>query len=291
MAILSKTFSKEIQRHIGNRWNNAKPNQNWWNSARFVDHYNRQISDNPPLGVAGALKTELGSRVLERGVSVGCGSGSKEFRLMEHGLIHGFDLFDLASNCVEQARAHAATRGWADRITASSDDVFAMPVTPRYDLVHWDHALHHMLDVEKALLWSMDVLRPGGYIVVNDYIGPNRLQFFDQQIEAARNFIEENSQFADQDIRLPRYSNIVFRLRQMVRDPSEAPQSESIPAIAQRLLGIEMKRLGGVMIHLCCPYFIHNPQDSEIYDRIISEDLRMKDDGQSHFGFLLWQKP
>src|SRR6202012_2082841 len=125
-------------------------------------------------------------------------------------------------------------------------DVFTQSPEGVYDLVNWDHSLHHMPDVDEALAWSVKVLRAGGYIMVNDYIGPNRLQFPRTEIDQANKFLTDHG-----IPRKVRRSTLITKLKQWYRDPSEAPQSEQISdAVARRLPGVRFAPIGGVLLNI-----------------------------------------
>jgi hypothetical protein len=146
-----------------------------------------------------------------------------------------------------------------------------------------------MSDVDAALAWSVDSLRPGGFVMINDYVGANRLQF--PRVEADRaNAFRRRHGVPGRTV----YATPLTRLRQWRRDPSEAPQSELIAeAIARRLPGAVLEPIGGTFLNMLggdvVPFV--RGDDHPVMGAMLAEDRQLRDEGSSHFAFALWQKP
>ncbi|TFL19703.1 class I SAM-dependent methyltransferase [Jannaschia formosa] len=277
----------------GRRWSSAPRTRNWWTIPALNDEIERRIANGAGRGVPDLLRAALGGKTAARGVSVAAGDGAKERRLMAAGLVRHFTLYEVAGTRAEAAREAARRDGMADRVEMILGDAFAAPAEPRFDLVTWDHALHHMMDVDDALRWSIEVLRPGGLLLVNDYIGPKRLQFPFSQVRAARAFLRVHAAVLGDVALQVRRRTPVSHLRQILRDPSEAPQSELIPEAWKRRTVLPIRRIGGQLIHLCAPPIAGAVGETHpIYDDLIAADAALADtpDG-SHFAVGLWRKP
>ena len=266
---------------------------NWWSSPTCRAYYNQAVCGEPVSGPSEGcrvvLRRALNGRKLDRAVSVGCGVGMKEIAILEDGLAQSFDLWEISNTVADEGRRNAAAAGVGDRVTYRVGDVFAETPQGVYELVHWDHSLHHMSDVHAALAWSVKVLRPGGFVMINDYVGPNRLQFTRKETDRANAFLAR----AGIAYRLG-HSNIVTRLRQWYRDPSEAPQSEVIAAaIARHLPGAELAPIGGTMLNMLGGTVVPFAKDENnpVLKAFVDEDAKFRSEGYSHFAFTLWQKP
>jgi SAM-dependent methyltransferase len=226
-------------------------------------------------------------KAVPRAVSVGCGAADKEIGLLEAGVVEHFDLWEISPKLAEEGRAQALRRGVGDRISYKVGDVFSAALEP-YDLVYWDHALHHMSDVVAAIRWSARAARPGGFVMINDYVGPNRLQCSDLEISRANAFLERHGVAK----RLPR-SSVISYLKQWRRDPSEAPQSERIlTAILLNLLNAEIRVIGGAMINILGPTVVQMvPDDHPLLQDMLREDAALRGEGLSHFACAFWQRP
>jgi SAM-dependent methyltransferase len=174
-------------------------------------------------------------------------------------------------------------------VTYHIGDAFTQTPSGVYDLVYWDHSLHHMSDVDAALKWSVDVLRPGGFVMINDYFGPNRLQFTRAQVDLANDFRRRHG--------VPgrsKYATPISYVQQWKRDPSEAPQSQLIAtALERRLPGARLEPIGGLLLNQLGGVVIplSRGQDNEMVAAMIAEDRELRDRGIFHFAFVLWRKP
>ena len=97
-----------------------------------------------------------------------------------------FDLFDISPANVDFGKEEARRQGVSHKINLRAQDAFIADVGNDYDLVYWNNALHHMPDVYDALRWSFDRLKPGGLFAMDDFVGPSRFQWTDDNLEWAR---------------------------------------------------------------------------------------------------------
>ncbi|MEM7731720.1 MAG: methyltransferase domain-containing protein [Pseudomonadota bacterium] len=286
------TFKSILNKISGRKFRARRANTRWSDNPQFTSYINRSISAEYETGVHGAIRAATGDVALARGISIGAGEGGPEMNMIEAGLVRGFDLFEISEHRVSQSKKHAAERGLSDRVTHYLEDAFAHDFDGEYDLVYWEHALHHMSDVDHAVGWSVRTLKPGGVLVINDYIGPTRLQWRRSEVDMIRSFLKEHEHILDVDPKRVKRGTPFRRLKQFWRDPSEAPQSDRIEAAYKRHTGTDITVLGGAMIHLGGGFLNGaERQDPGIHDRLIQLDQKARDQGISHFAFGLWQKP
>lgn len=281
-----------LNKIAGRKFRPRRPATRWSDNPQFRDYIFNAISPQYETGVFGAIRAATGDTTLKRGLSVGSGNGSHEMDMMAAGLVHCFDLFEISEYRVAQSKHRAEEDGVADRVRHFMEDAFTHAFENEYDLVCWEHALHHMSDVDHALGWSVRALKPGGLLVVNEYIGPTRLQWRRNEVGMVRQFLLENAEILGVDPRRVKLGNPVRRLKQFWRDPSEAPQSDKIEAAYRRHTRTDINVLGGAMIHLGGG-FLNGAEadDPDIHNRMIALDQKARDRGISHFAFGLWQKP
>ncbi len=285
-------FKSILHKISGRKFKKVRPNTRWQDNPQFLSYIERSISPEHEMGVHGAIRAAIGKTPLERGVSVGSGTGHNERGLIAAGLVERFDLFEVSEDRVEQSKKFAEEAGMADRFTHYVEDAFKHDFDGEYDLVYWEHALHHMFDVDHAVAWSVRALKPGGLLVINDYIGPTRLQWRRNEVKLVRQFLRDNEEVLGVDPKRVRRGTQFRRLKQFMRDPSEAPQSDLIEAAYKRHTGTDLNVLGGAMIHLGGGFLNGaEEQDPEIHDRLIKFDQEARDKGISHFAFGLWRKP
>jgi SAM-dependent methyltransferase len=282
-ALASRAWEREENSH----------RVNWWSSAMCRAYYNAAVCGELVSGTSEGcrvvLRRALNGRELDRAISVGCGTGIKELAILEDGLVRSFDLWEISNTVADEGRRNAAASGLENRVAYHVGDAFAETQAGGYDLVTWDHSLHHMSDVDAAVAWSVKALRPGGFVMINDYIGPNRLQFLRTETDRANAFLAR----AGVARRIPR-STVVSKLRQWWRDPSEAPQSESIAeAVARHMPGADLASIGGAMLNMLGPVIVPfaKDEDDPVLRAFLDEDAKFKAEGYSHFAFALWRKP
>ena len=154
----------------------------YWQFSQCIASLNRRLGHNSIIwggALISMLKASIGERVLHRGISIGCGAGSKELPLLKAGIVERFDLVEISQARIAQGRALFDKAGLLNRVAFKAEDGLVALADGRasFDLVYWDNALHHMSDVRRSLELSLLALRPGGFIVINEYVGPNRFQY------------------------------------------------------------------------------------------------------------------
>lgn len=167
-----------------------------------------------------------------------------------------FDLYEISEVRVARGRDLFRKFGLEGKADFFLEDAFLDRTPARYDIVHWDNALHHMMDVHDAVEWSKTVLRPGGWLVVHDFIGASRFQFSDRCYDFAararqalpRDYLE--SGYAPGTY-LPTTLPRVDPKRLIAKDPTEAADSERIvEAVSHHFPNGTWKMLGGAIYHL-----------------------------------------
>lgn len=245
----------------------------------------------PAPGMPAALARVLGGERLGHGVSIACGIGGKEMALMRAGLVERFSLFEVWEPSLRRAREIAGREGLEDRIETHLGDAFAAE-HPVYDLVYWDHALHHMMDVDAAVAWSAAALRPGGILAINDYVGATRLQWPWRETRLARAALAELEAATGERARPLRHRTLLDRWRQHWRDPSEAPQSDRILEACRRHCGGWAPRpVGGAVMNITGPHAAALQGVDDAAHVLIAHDQAALEAGVYHFSAGIWRKP
>ncbi|NDV25603.1 class I SAM-dependent methyltransferase [Desulfovibrio sp. JC010] len=242
-------------------WDRMPSNQpvsrlRWWESERIIRHVNKIICGKELPGFnQGAivlLNKMTGNKKFRKGLSIGCGAGTKELNLMKQGIVESFDLYDLSKERTSIAADSFRQNGFGDRVNIYNQE-FRAEDSPLYDFIHWDNSLHHMFDCDKAICETYNLLEPGGVFFMNDFIGKSRFQWSDEELELINTF---RNSFSDEYFHLAdgrKVSRHVARPSKKVMiatDPSEAADSESIiPSLKKRLKNPTIIFTGGVIYH------------------------------------------
>jgi ubiquinone/menaquinone biosynthesis C-methylase UbiE len=136
--------------------------------CRWFDYCLRFLKDTLPV---------------ERMLSIGCGTGALERKLARRQAFCQCDAYDLAPGAIALARRRALAEGY-DHIHYQTCDANRLQLEPaNYDAVWFDSSLHHIEALEEACAQVARSLKPGGFIFINEYIGPNRFDFPSRQKE------------------------------------------------------------------------------------------------------------
>jgi SAM-dependent methyltransferase len=234
---MAESIEKKIGEHWSERTRNRRPIR-WMAHPGISQTFNRNVYGSDETfwgdGLLDRLQTDFAGDIpFGRAVSVACGNGRKEMRLIEQGLVEHFTLFELAENRIKQGEEIAADLGISDRVDFQLADAFKVPdLEESFDLVVWLNALHHMMDTPAAMQWSRDVLKPNGVLMMDDYVGPDRFQWSSDVLEAANSI---RATVPDKVFKAEGNYRPRPRLRRMATpeqvagvDPSEAADSERI---------------------------------------------------------------
>jgi hypothetical protein len=87
----------------------------WWQHPPIIRHINRNVCGKPIEGFFAGLTLRARSLLegrlpVARGISVGCGNGMKEMRLIREGTVQAFDLYELADSRIAAGREMAQKR-------------------------------------------------------------------------------------------------------------------------------------------------------------------------------------
>lgn len=120
---------------------------------------------------------------LGRCLSLCCGTGHLERALVQRGAFLHCDAFDIAEGALVRARKLAAREG-IDSISYQHCDVNQLVLpTGRYDAVFAHSAIHHIENLEQVFGAVRQGLVPGGWFILNEYVGPTQFQLDDRQVE------------------------------------------------------------------------------------------------------------
>lgn len=271
-------------------WNQKRKTQNWWDVPELWGYFQQSISGGVGGGVVQLVREGLNGAVAASAISIGAGAGEKEQALLQAELVETFDLFDLSKNRVDAANAKASASGMSDRMCAYQADGLKQLENRKYDLVYWDHSLHHMYDVLGALKLSVSALNPGGLLVVNDYVGPNRLNWTAADIDyLERRVIEDFSDIRPFVNLLPRKTP-VHKLVMRLVDPSEAPQSELIEDGFREVTGSELKPAGGLVLYTLAAKLARSELLSPaVIESLISLDKLANSEGRYYLASGYWR--
>jgi ubiquinone/menaquinone biosynthesis C-methylase UbiE len=301
--IAAKLFSGRRGK-IEKPWEHVEnPPTNWWDIEAVREHWNYLISGSVKVDYCEYISRKyLSDRHALNALSLACGTGRRELRWAELGKFGNIDAYDLSESRIKYARNQAHEKGYGKIINYRVSDVYSMEMCEHcYDIVMVEQSLHHFSPLKKMLLRINKFLKPDGYFIVNEFVGPTRFQWSDRQLEIvngllsilpARYRIRWNSSSIKSKVFRP------GRLSMILTDPSEAIESSKIlPLLHQVFNVIEIREYGGTVLHLLFSGISHNflSEDDET-QRFIDlcfeiEDLLLEsEDIQSDFVIAICKK-
>lgn len=231
-----------------------------------------------------AVTRSLGVPRGGRWLSIGCGDGDFEMWLLERGEAAEIEGIDISEGAVELANRTAGAKGLSDRATFRVLDLNREQIPEgSYDVVIASMAIHHIEDLDQAFEKIHRGLKPGGFFIANEYVGPNRFDFPERQRRLADDLIA----VLPKELRFDTVASAaqgkpLFKDHYEWRspehwlevDPSEAVRSADIVPVLKRLFDpYHVLEYGGTLLHLVCEHIIANFDPADGRDRAILRTL------------------
>ncbi|GAA4499797.1 class I SAM-dependent methyltransferase [Hymenobacter ginsengisoli] len=298
--LLSKLNPSGLARTQGTFDDPGLQTANWWIVPAVRARWNTKISGDPTLPYEPyVVKKYLRGRSDLHLCSLGSGSCSHELAFARHSEFELVECVDITPALLGAAAERAAAEGLYNmRFELRDVNRQAWP-TAAYDVVLFHSALHHFRRVPALVAHVRQALRPGGLLILNDYVGPNRLQWTAAQLAAA------NELLAQLPTSYRRYKSGQFksritgpgRLRMRLADPSEAVESEYIlPAVRGQFRVLEEKAVGGNLLALVLKDIAHHfladdPTTQQLLASLFAAEDAFLAEHPSDLLFGVYQKP
>ena len=267
--ILIKLFSGKEER-IKITWQNCNENKKeWWAIPTVKKRWNYLISGDENIDYNQyVLKKYLSKKDNLKALSFGCGAGQRELKWAETGKFKKIDAFDLSEKRIKYAREQAKKVGLQNITNFETDDVYNIPIREDYyDVVLGEQSLHHFSPLRKIFLIINKFLKADGLFVVNEFVGPNRFQWTDRQIEVTNALLtilpkKYKLKYNNNHIKRKIYRPSILRM--IMSDPSEAVESSNIlPLLDENFEIIDLKEYGGTILSLLFSEIAQNFKSDE----------------------------
>ncbi|MDQ3009676.1 MAG: class I SAM-dependent methyltransferase [Acidobacteriota bacterium] len=194
-----------------------------------------------------------GALPVERMLSIGCGQGDLELGLASHNAFREFDAFDIAEGAISAARARAKDAGVLN-VNFEVQDVNRLTLAAnRYDAAWFNMSLHHIEALEHVCGQVSQALKPGGFLFVNEYVGPSRFDFSARQkevLDLVNRLLPKKYRRVPPPLQQYRDSPPVPDPAEVSRvDPSEAVRSSDILKVLPQFFDIQTCHpIGGTIL-------------------------------------------
>ncbi len=266
--IVSKLNLSGKKRTISS-FSNHFEHANWWIIPYLNDRKNFLISGDPKIDYEQFITDKYFKNTeLSTLVSLGCGSGSHEVKLAKLNKHLNVVGYDLSKDWIWRANQYAAEQQ-VTRAKFICSDVYELRFQPEsVDYFLFNSSLHHFVNIDSLITHTIKpALKKGGLIIINEYVGPNRMNFPKHQIDYCNACLKELISVENRKILLTNMvKNRCYRLgklRMMISDPSECAESEDIlPVLRTHFKEIAFKSLGGNILMPILKHIAHNFVDN-----------------------------
>lgn len=196
-----------------------------------------------------------GAGVVDRVLTLGCGAGDFERGFAQYGFARAHDAVDIAAGAIELA-IDAARQAGFDHIHYQAMDLNHARLAPdTYDIVFGLSTVHHIANLEHLFAQVQTALKPGGYFLLDEFIGPSQFQWPDRQLAIVNHTLARLPEPLRRSISRPGSAKPpVTRptIEEMnAGDPSESIRSADIlPLLPEYFEVLEVRGAGGSLLHL-----------------------------------------
>jgi ubiquinone/menaquinone biosynthesis C-methylase UbiE len=247
---------------------------------------NPRLHGQPDVNWLVGLVKRLGIPLTGHWLSLGCGSAGTEIYAARQGLFESMLALDLAERAIEEARRAAAAKA-ITKIEFGVVDFNRAALEPaRFDVVLMCMSLHHVAALEDVLRAVRTSLKPGGYFLINEFVGPRQFQFPDVQLAVVRALLGALPERLRIDSTSGRVKSEYVRLpveHWQRWDPSEAVRSDEIVPLLHRYFEVALHLpYGGTVLNLLLEHVVQNwqlgePGDVELFRLLAcTEDLLIR---------------
>jgi len=239
----------------------------WMEHDHIKRHIQRRTTGDPSLDWLTYVLKKYFPVPVARALSLGCGEGGLERHALGAEAVGRFDAYDISPGAVDAARRAAASAGLSDRVHYAVKDLNDLRAPRKYyDAVFASMSIHHIEALEDVFREIQQALKPSGYFVMNEYIGPSRFQLRPGQLKLINDLLSMLPEDLRRIIRDGKATAEIKRTHEVhplswfdENDPSEAVRSEEILPILQEFFGMtECRAYGGELLQFLLENIVGN---------------------------------
>jgi SAM-dependent methyltransferase len=269
-----------------------------WTASPVVRRYlHALVSGDPGCDWLTWVEDAHLSPDLDAALVLGCGSGWRERALAGRGRFRSIVACDFAAETVARARQaaeEAGVTGIEYRVLDLENE--GLPAGP-FDAVFANDVLHHIRGLEPLYTRIHATLAPGGRLIFNEYVGPNRFQYSDERMEIVNRYLRLLPDRLRWD---PITGRRLWRrdrtdIRQLVvDDPTEAVRSEDVMPLARRFFRTEKEYLYGggllnpLLFGIVTNFRAGDPWDDMLISRLCAAEERLTEAGDLEPDFRIF---
>ncbi|HLN79791.1 MAG TPA: class I SAM-dependent methyltransferase [Thermoanaerobaculia bacterium] len=287
---------------IQTRWDDGKFTAHLellvWTSSPVVRRYlHALVSGDPNCDWLTWVEAAHLQPKLDRALVLGCGSGWLERALAQRGRFRSIVACDFAADTVSRAHGTAEDEGISSIEYAVLDlENEKLPAGP-FDAIIANDVLHHITGLEPLYTRIHDALAPGGRLVFNEYVGPNRFQYSDAHLETVNRYLRllpNRLRWDPIGGRLLWKRERVDPKQLVIDDPTEAVRSEDVLPLARRFFKAEKEYVYGggllnpLLFGIVTNFRAGDPWDDMLMSRLCAAEQRLTEAGEIEPDFRIF---
>lgn len=267
--IISKLNPNSKSRTLSAFDNSSEYSSNWWIIPQVKQRWNEKITGNKSIGYEEyTVNTYLKNQRNLRMLSVGSGISSHELKFATFSNFGEIICVDIAKNLLRKASLIAEQRELKNMKFIMQDILKIDFEINEFDMIMFHSSLHHFSNIgvlisDRVKKW----LKPNGFLLVNEYVGKDRLQFEKNQIMK----INEGLKIIPSNLKRRFKTNLTKDkfygsgyIRMIIADASECIESSQIkPILRKQFEVVEEKGIGGNLLMNILKDISHNFLNSE----------------------------
>lgn len=260
---------------------------NFWSIPEIRLRWNKLVTGNADTTYEEYISKNYFQNVAEvKVLALGTGVCSHELRLAELNPHWKIECFDFSDQLLSIAEEIAKNKG-LDNITFHAENILKYSFeSGKYDIVFFHASLHHFENIFQFLKEVViKSLEPDGFLIINEFVGKNRLQYSKKQIQYINKALQIIPKPYKRIYKTNFYKNHYYGsgvIRMIIADPSECVDSESIiPAIHEYFETVEEKAIGNNLLQSVfkdiAHHFVGNESNVE-KQRILEAVFQLEDE-------------
>ncbi len=272
---------------------------NWWIIPLVKQRWNFLITGNSNIAYEDYISKKYNNGQVAKMISIGSGICSHELKLAKLNPNWDITCLDFSEKLLKSAEEQAKKDGLTN-IHFLLKNIYnhELPVH-HFDVVLFHSSLHHFKNLTGFIGKVHKSMATHGKLIINEYVGPNRLQYNKAQIKAINGCLglidKPYKQIYKTNLYKERYYGSGV-LRMIISDPSECIESEDIlPTIYTCFNILEEKGYGGNLLMPALKdishHFVHlDKRNKKCLEDIFDDEDEYLKQNKSDFIFGIYEK-
>lgn len=241
---------------------------NWWIVPMVKRRWNFLITGYENTTYEQMLSQSYITKEERLMLSIGSGVCSHELELARLNPNLQIVCLDISDHLLCKASKIAEDEGLKN-ISFQVQDIYAYSFPEKhFDFVFFHSSMHHFKNLKVFIYKIQSTLKEQGRVIINEYVGPNRLQYSDRQLKGINDCIQlipkEYRKIYKTELTKSRYYGSGV-LRMIIADPSECVESESILPLMHQVFEPVLERgFGGNVLMPALKHIAHHFVDPDV---------------------------